>query len=111
MQLETTWTPAKVAECLVGAYRLLPSRPVMSSAAGFVVQGEGVVEAFSWPQRFVIDQWDRRVLMTWARCIATGESVRERYAGLQWPRAKAERRRRSALVAIATGLNSCPGCN
>jgi len=105
MDAPTPWSPPTVAARLVAAYRLMPGRPVMSSAAGFVIPDEGVVAAFAWVDRFVPDPWDRRVLTTWASCIAMGLSVRERYRGMGWPRRTAERRRRLALAAIAEGLN------
>ena len=109
MQLDTRWTASKVAEALVRAYRLMPGRPVMSGYGGrFAVQsdaGDIVIEPFSWPERFVDDPQHRRVLMTWARCMAIGESVRDRYDQLQWPRSSSERRRAAALNAIARGLN------
>ncbi len=105
MDAPTPWSPPTVAARLVAAYRLMPGRPVLSSAAGFRVEGEGVAEVFAWPDRFLADPWDRRVLTTWAYCIAMGLSVRERYRGFGWPRRTAERRRRLALAAIADGLN------
>lgn len=112
MHAEMFWTAPKVAEALVGAYRLMPGRPVMSTGGKFVLTDgtcDNVVEPFSWPERFVGDVQHRRILMTWARCIATGESVRDRYRDLQWKRSSAERRRLAALATIARGLNRQSG--
>lgn len=100
-----TWTPELVGERLVEAFHLMPDRPVMTSARGFSIDGRDV-EPFGWPERFVADVWDRRVLMTWARCRAIGEFVSERYRGLGWDRDRAERRRRVALAVIALSLNA-----
>ena len=104
LTMPPAWTPELVADRLIAAFRLLPGRPVMSSARGFSVEG-CAVEPFGWPERFVAELWDRRVLMTWARCRAIDESVSERYRALGWNRDKAERHRRFALAAIARGLN------
>ncbi len=104
MDAPTPWSPPTVAARLVEAYRRRPGRPVMSGAGAFRTDGEA--DVFAWPDRFLADPWDRRVLTTWASCIAMGLSVRERYRGMGWPRRTAERRRRLALAAIAAGLNA-----
>ncbi|WP_237479246.1 hypothetical protein [Lichenibacterium dinghuense] len=44
------------------------------------------------------------MLMTWASCMASGESATERYRYLGWERSTVERRRRAALAMIAAGL-------
>lgn len=102
------WTPDRVAEQLVAAFRRLPDRPVLSRAGSFSIDG-AEVEPFGWPERFVADTWDRRVLMTWARCRAIGASVSDRYRDLEWPRRRAERHRQKALAAIARGLSARDG--
>ena len=108
------WTPEIVAERLVAAYRRVGGVSVLSSSAGgFSYRGRpldpGVVSdlvaAFRWPDAFVRDPADRRILRTWASCRASRDSVRERYRALGWGRGAAERRRARALAAIADGLN------
>src|SRR4051794_29452248 len=106
MQATALWTTAQVAERLVTAFRLMPYHPVFSSDRRFAMAGVPESgEALIWPAHYVADPQSRIVLMTWARCRATGESVRDRYRGLGWPRTVAERRRRDALAQIASGLN------
>ena len=102
------WTPDLVGRRLVEAFRLLPGRPVMSSARGFRVDGVEV-EAFGWPERFVPELRDRRATMVWASCMASGESVSARFKSLGWGRSTAERRRSAALALIADGLNAAEG--
>jgi hypothetical protein len=98
------WTPTLVGYRLVEAFRLLPGRPVMSSARGFTIDG-GEVEPFGWPERFLPELRDRRILMTWASCRAQNESVRARFDGFGWERSTAEKRLRRALATIAAGLS------
>ena len=105
MQLDTPWTPLKVAEALVRAFRTTSGRPVWSSGNGFSLDDKPI-EPFGWPERFLPDAYERRIVLTWARCMATGESVRELYRNLGWSRNAVERRRIAALKAIANGLNT-----
>ena len=104
------WTPDLVAEQLVSAFRRLPDHPVMSRGRCFV-DGDIEVEPFGWPERFIADPWDRRVLMTWASCRASGASITKRFKDLDWQPRTAERHRRTALAAIARGLNAMAKCN
>ena len=99
------WTPDIVADRLVAAFRRVPSCPVLSSARGFSI-GDTEVEPFGWPERFIPDRRDRTILMTWARCRATGQAVAPLYRDLVGNAEKAEYRRRVALAAIVRGLNS-----
>ncbi len=102
------WTSDLVGRRLVEAFRLLPGRPVMSSARGFTVDGVEV-EPFGWPERFLVELRDRRNVMVWASCRANRESVAERVRDLGWPAGTTDRRRKAALATIAAGLNAACG--
>lgn len=63
-------------------------------------------EALTWASRFVPDRTERLVLLTWARCRATGESFRDRCIAMGWSRSSAERTRQRALAQIVACLKS-----
>ena len=109
MEFDTPWTALKVADAMVCAYRKVEGRAVLSDGGRFSVDGQAIerrtIDAFCWAERFVQDGRDRRILRTWASCMASGESVTARYRGHGWQRDTAERRRRVALASIAAGLN------
>ena len=104
------WTPELVADRLVAAFRRVPSCPVLSSARGFSM-GDREVEPFGWPERYIKDRRDRTILMTWARCRASGQAVAPLYRELVGNAERAEYRRRVALAAIVRGLNSTEPAN
>ena len=106
----TPWTSALVGEQLVTAFRRVPGCPVLSSARRFCVGGVEV-EPFAWPERFIASRQDRILLMTWARCRATGERVAPLYRELLGDAERADYRRRVALATIARGLNAAQMCN
>lgn len=89
---------------MVEAFRLVPGRPVLSGQGGFSINGVEVAP-FAWPERFLPDARDRRILMTWASCRARNESVRARFDGFGWERSTAEKRLRRALAKIAACLD------
>ena len=98
------WTPELVADRLVAAFRCVPGCPVLSSARGFSIGG-AEVEPFQWPERFVANRRDRTMLMTWARCRATGERMAPICREFEWSADQVDYRRRVALAAIVNGLN------
>ena len=63
------------------------------------------VMPFEWPERFVASRRDRTMLMTWARCRATGERMAPICREFQWDADQVDYRRRVALAAIVRGLN------
>ena len=104
------WTSQLVADRLVTAFRRVPTCPVLSTARGFSIGGQEV-EPFGWPERFVVSRRDRNMLMTWARCRATGERMAPIYREFEWNADQVDYRRRVALAAIVRGLNHEARCN
>lgn len=84
------------------------SQPPAVQQAGTVrVDGApSASEALTWAARFVPDRNERLVLLTWARCRATGESFRDRCREVGWSRSSAERTRQRALAQIVACLKS-----
>ena len=111
MSPPSPWTSQLVADRLIAAFRRVPTCPVLSTARGFSIAGQEV-EPFQWPERFVASRRDRTMLMTWARCRATGERMAPLNREFEWNADQVDYRRRVALAAIARGLNleaSCDG--
>ena len=98
------WTSPLVADRLVAAFRRVPTCPVLSTARGFSMGGQDV-EPFRWPERFVVSRRDRTMLMTWARCRASGERMAPLYREFEWNADQVAYRCRVALAAIVRGLN------
>ncbi len=98
---------ALLEERLIAAFTALPGHPVFSSPGMVRVQGApDAGEALTWTVRFVPDRSERLVLLTWARCKATGDSFRDRCIAMGWSRSSAERTRRRALAQIVACLKS-----
>lgn len=92
------WTPERVDDALVAAFRL---------RGGAVVPSAREVEAqLNWRRRFLDadpDGWT--YLFARARCLAAGESVSALRAGRGWPRDRFERGWRRARATVVAGLN------
>ena len=101
------WTVGLVEGRLIDAFRALPHHPVYTSSArvlGTLGDSGKETDALNWAKLYVTDKDESRALLTWARCRATGDSVRERYRALGWKRTTAERARQRALGRIVAGL-------
>ena len=62
-----------------------------------------------WPERYLPDERDRRIVLAWARCRATGNSFSALARAMGWASLNPDRRRRAALARIANGLNVADG--
>jgi hypothetical protein len=92
-QSSEVWTEGVVARRLIEAFRILPSHPVFSSRGRFSVTDDprDASAALNWVTCFVPGREERLALLTWANCLAIGESVRSRYDALNWKRSTAEK--------------------
>ncbi len=72
---------------------------------GFDDRDGDEVQPFGWPARYLAEDRDRRLVLAWARCQATGASFRDLCRELDWSRLNPDRRRRAILLTIAAGLN------
>lgn len=92
---------------LIAAFTALPGHPVFSARGAVKVVGApDAGETLTWAARFVPDRSDRLVLLTWARCRATGDSFRDRCHAMGWSRSSAERTRQRAIAQIVSCLKS-----
>lgn len=102
-----SWTPNNVEIRLIEAFWALPGRPCLSSG-GRLVEGHApavAVTAFGWVDRWIGDSAERKALLTWARCRASGESWSEQCRSLGWAKRTAEERRARTAERIAGSLN------
>jgi len=107
---EHGWTAERVGEVLVEAFRRLPSTPIHSPRKNDLRPLLGANPA---PADILMitahvlgrESAVRVQLLTWARCLATGDSFREICAQKGWKRSSMARGRKKALRAIAARLN------
>lgn len=101
--LSSSW----LEDRLIAAFKVLPGHPVFSARGSVnVVGAPDASQALTWAARFVPDRSERLVLLTWARCRATGDSFRDRCHAMGWSRSSAERTRQRAIAKIASCLKS-----
>ena len=100
-------SPTRLEDRLIAAFKVLPGHPVFSTRGAVKVDGApDASQALTWAARFVPDRSERLVLLTWARCRATGDSFRDRCHAMGWSRSSAERTRRRAIDQIIACLQS-----
>lgn len=102
------WTPKAVGENLVEAFRALPGCPCLSRG-GRLVEGHaptGAVRAFNAVIDAVPNQFERRAVLTWARCRATEQSYSAQCRAMGWPKRTAEDARLRALRRVAAALRN-----
>jgi hypothetical protein len=118
------WTPGKVEDALVAAFRALPHAPVYGALEAEPIKRApgppgplallGLTERYlradpeSWDTRAdarTARHSDRAMLLTWARARAAGQSLAELCLELGWNRRRLYRRRDAAAAAVARGLN------
>ena len=93
-----------VADRLVAAFRRVPTCPVMSTAQGFSMGGACALCPSNGRNASSQVAATARMLMTWARCRATGERMAPICREFQWNADQVdERLQRVALAAIVRG--------
>lgn len=108
--LNEPWTAERVEARLVAALKVLPGAPVYSTGGrlqrGLAGGSDPTTDTLSWPRRFIDDERECLILLTWARLKAAGGREFASFCDEKgWPRATAERGRGAAKL-IAACLNS-----
>ena len=73
------WSERQVEQRLIAAFRFLPGQPVYSDGHRLVTSADdraGHASALNWVRDCVPNRQESLALLTWARCRASGDSVR-----------------------------------
>jgi hypothetical protein len=106
----TVWTPERVAELMVAAFRDLPGTAVYSSRGKVYPLGAlppGPTKVINWTDRYLPPD-RRKILLLWASSLARGESegsIRAKASAMGMPLSTFYRHKDSACDAIAAGLH------
>jgi hypothetical protein len=102
------WTPARVRDALVCEFNRVGAAPraEILLAADAVQYRAQTPSLIAYSSRYLGRQSHARMcLLIWARCKATGESMRQHCCERGWSRSSFYRSRRSALEVMAINLN------